>query len=121
MAKYETTIKIRARDRIPDLRTILEGLYFRKPALAQKAEAFIYMLLKRKRIPSREWNSMQKELGCTHQEYYTMLDKLRDSGMITKVDGEWIVSEQFGSRCQEMSDIWQSFVKRWKTPPLGQE
>jgi len=118
MTKYETTMKIKARERIPDLRTILEGLYFRKPELAQKAEAFIYALLKRKRIPAKEWESLQKEFNCTHQEYYTMLDKLRDVGMVTKVDGEWILSEQFGSRCQEMSDIWQSFIKRWKSAQL---
>ncbi|MCD6523026.1 MAG: hypothetical protein J7K68_04715 [Candidatus Diapherotrites archaeon] len=116
MAKYETTIKIKARERIPDLRTILEGLFYRKPELSQKAESFIYALIKRKRIPAKEWEALQKEFGCTHQEYYTMIDKLRDAGMITKVDGEWILSEQFANRCQEMADIWQSFIKRWKTP-----
>ncbi len=114
MAKYETTVKIKARERVPDLRTILEGLYFRKPELAKKAEKFIYLLIEKKRIPDTSWAEMQKELDCTHQEYYTMLNKLRDAGMITKRDGEWLMSEQFGNRCQEMSDIWQSFIMRWR-------
>ena len=114
MAKYETTIKLRARERVPDLRTILENLFYRKPELSRKAEGLIYALIERKRIPDAKWAEMQKELGATHQEYYTTLSKLRDAGMITKVDGEWILSEQFGNRCQEMSDIWQSFIMRWR-------
>jgi len=73
------------------------------------------MVIERKRIPSTEWCNLQKELGCTHQEYYTTISKLRDVGMITKVNGEWILSEQFANRCMEMSDIWNSFLKRWKT------
>ena len=116
MAKYETTIKIKAREKVPDLRTILEGLFFRKPELSKKAEKFIYYLIERKRIPDANWQESQKELEATHQEYYTVVSKLRDAGMITKVDGEWIVSEQFGRRCQDMNDIWQSFVKRWNAP-----
>lgn len=115
MVKYETTIKIRARERVPDMRTILESLFYRKPELAEKGEKLVYALIKRKRIPDREWAGMQKDLGCTHQEYYTTLSKMRDAGLITKVDGEWIISEQFANRMQEMADIWASFVKRWKT------
>ena len=115
MVKYETTIKIRCQEKIPDLRTILEGLFFRKKELAKLGEAFVYKLIEKKRIPDALWREMQKELGCTHQEYYTMLNKLRDSGMIAKVNGEWIISEQFGHRCQDMSDIWQSFVRKWRS------
>ncbi|MBN3037322.1 MAG: hypothetical protein JW834_02660 [Candidatus Diapherotrites archaeon] len=115
MTKYETTIKMRARERIPDLRTILEGLYFRKPELAKKAEAFIYTIIEKKRIPDKDWAETQRSLSCTHQEYYTMLNKLRDAGMITKREGEWMLSEQFGNRCREMTDIWNSFIKRWQT------
>jgi len=114
MVKYETTLKIKARDRIPDIRTILEGLYYRKPALAKKAELFVYELVERKRVPASDWQEMQKSLSTTHQEYYTMLAKLRDAGMITKVDGEWIMSEQFANRCGEMEGIWSSVVKKWK-------
>ncbi len=61
-----------------------------------------------------EDQQLQKELGATHQEYYTTISKLRDAGFITKVDGEWILSEQFANRCGEMNDIWGSFIKRWK-------
>lgn len=114
MAKYETTMKINARERIPDLFTILESLFYRKKENAKLAQKFIYLILERKRIPSKEWEKLQKELGCTHQEYYTTISKLRDVGMITKVDGEWILSEQFANRCGEMRDIWASFIKRWK-------
>ena len=114
MAKYETTIKIKSRERIPDLLTVLENLFYRKSENAKLAQKFIYMIIDRKRIPSTEWEELQKELGCTHQEYYTVLSKLRDCGMITKVNGEWILSEQFGNRCAEMSDIWKSFIKRWR-------
>lgn len=114
MTKYETTVKIKARERVPDLRTILENLFYRKPELARKAEKFIYALIEKKRIPDAKWAEMQKELDATHQEYYTTLSKLRDAGFITKVDGEWILSEQFGNRCQEMADIWQSFIMRWR-------
>ena len=115
MVKYETTIKIKARERVPDLRTILEGLFYRKPELSKKAEKLVYLSIERKRIPDAQWAEMQKELGATHQEYYTTLSKLRDAGMITKVDGEWILSEQFGNRCQEMADIWQAFITRWRS------
>ena len=115
MVKYETTLKIKARERVPDLRTILEGLFYRKPELSKKAEKLIYLLIERKRIPDAQWAEMQKELEATHQEYYTTLSKLRDAGMITKVDGEWILSEQFGRRAQERADIWQSFIIRWRT------
>ena len=115
MAKYETTIKIKARERVPDLRTILENLFYRKPELSRKAEKLVYLLIERKRIPDAQWASLQKELETTHQEYYTTLSKLRDAGMITKVDGEWILSEQFGNRSREMADIWQSFMMRWRT------
>ncbi len=114
MVKYETTIKLKARERVPDLRTILENLFYRKPALSKKAEKLIYLLIERKRIPDAQWAAMQKELGATHQEYYTTLSKLRDAGMITKSDGEWIMSEQFGNRCREMADIWGSFIMRWR-------
>lgn len=114
MAKYETTLKIKARERVPDLRSILEGLFYRKPELAKKAEKLIYTIIERKRIPSAEWEKTQKELEATHQEYYTVLAKLRDGGIITKVDGDWILSEQFGNRCREMADIWQSFMMRWR-------
>jgi hypothetical protein len=114
MVKYETTIKIKARERVPDLRTILEGLFYRKTLLARKAEKLVYMLIDRKRVPDREWAATMKALECSHQEYYTLLNKLRDAGMIAKTGGDWIVSEQFGNRAQEMSDIWASFVKRWK-------
>ena len=115
MVKYETTIKVRARERVPDLRSILEHLFYRKPELSKKAEKLIYALLERKRIPDREWAKTQESLGATHQEYYTLLSKLRDAGMITKVDGEWILSAQFGNRCQEMADSWDSFMKRWRS------
>lgn len=114
MTKYETTIKIKARERVPDLRTILENLFYRKPELSKKAEKLIYLLIERKRIPDAQWAEMQQELEATHQEYYTTLSKLRDAGMITKSGGEWILSEQFGNRCQEMVDIWQSFMMRWR-------
>ena len=43
MVKYETTIKIRARERVPDLRTILENLFYRKPELSKKAEKLVYL------------------------------------------------------------------------------
>ncbi len=115
MVKYETTIKIKARERVPDLRTILENLFYRKPELSKKAEKLVYALIERKRIPDAEWAEMQKQLGSTHQEYYTMLSKLRDAGLITKRSGDWIMSEQFGNRCQEMADIWQAFVNRWRS------
>ena len=115
--KYETTIKVQARERVPDLRTILENLFFRKPELAQKAETMIYALVKKKRIPDSTWKRMQAQMGATHQEYYTIVNKLRDSGMITKQHREWIISAQFGKRFQEMSDIWGSFVRRWKAAP----
>jgi hypothetical protein len=114
MPKYETTLKIRARERVPDLRSILEGLYYRKPQLAKKAEKFIDTLVERKRLPAEEWEAMQHELGSSHGEYYTMLAKLRDAGMISKKDGSWIVSEQFANRCHEMGDIWNAFVRRWR-------
>ncbi len=114
MAKYETTIKIKARDRVPDLRTILEGLFYRKPLLARKAEQLIYSLLDKKRLPDREWATTMQSLECSHQEYYTVLNKLRDAGMITKSSGDWVLSEQYGNRMQEMSDIWASFIKRWR-------
>ena len=114
MAKYETTIKVKARERIPDLRTILENLFYRKPELSKKAEKLVYTLIEKKRIPDTEWKQTMQTLNCTHQEYYTLLSKLRDAGMISKKDGEWIISEQFSNRSQEMTDIWQSFVKRWK-------
>jgi hypothetical protein len=114
MTKYDTTLKIRAREKIPDLLSILEGLFYRKPENAKVAQNFVYMLIERKRIPASEWAGLQKELDCTHQEYYTTLSKLRGAGMIAKVNGEWILSEQFGSRCSEMSEIWASFIKRWK-------
>ncbi len=114
MPKYETTIKIRAREKVPDLLTILEGLFYRKPELAKKALEFIYMLIERKRIPASEWDSVKNKLGLTHQEYYTMIGKLRDSGMISKQEGEWIISRQFGNRMKEMAEIWESFVKRWE-------
>jgi len=114
MAKFETTIKLKARERVPDLRTILEHLFFRKPELAKKAEKFIYTIIEKKRVPDAKWAETQKALEATHQEYYTMLSKLRDAGLITKANGEWILSEQFGNRCQEMADIWQSFIMRWR-------
>lgn len=117
MVKYETTLKVSCREKIPDLRTILEGLYFRKPELAKKAEKFIYMLIEKKRIPDKQWEEMQKELECTHQEYYTTVSKLRDVGMIAKVNGEWVLSEQFGNRMEEMTEIWRQFLKRWKAAP----
>jgi len=113
--KYETTIKLKARERVPDLRTILENLFYRKPELSRKAEKFIYALIERKHIPDAEWATMQKSLDATHQEYYTMLSKLRDAGLITKTGGEWSMSEQFGNRCQEMADIWQAFITRWRS------
>jgi len=113
--KYETTLKVQARERIPDLRTVLENLFFRKPELAQKAESLIYALIKQKRIPDNEWKEMQGKMQATHQEYYTIVNKLRDAGMITKIQREWIISSQFGKRCREMEDIWLSFVKRWKS------
>ena len=115
MVKYETTIKIKARERIPDLRTILENLFYRNPSLAKKAEQLIYTLIDKKRIPDKEWAQTMKALECSHQEYYTILNKLRDAGMITKTSGDWIMSEQFGNRAQELNDIWKSFIKRWKT------
>ena len=114
MVKYETTLKVKSRERTPDLLTILENLFYRKPENAKLAEKLIYMIIERKRIPSVEWKKLQGELGATHQEYYTTISKLRDAGFITKVDGEWILSEQFANRCNEMSEIWQSFIKRWK-------
>lgn len=114
MVKYETTLRIRSRERTPDLLTIFENLYYRKPENAKLAQKFIYMIIERKRVPSMEWQELQKELGATHQEYYTTISKLRDAGFITKVDGEWILSEQFANRCTEMGDIWGSFIKRWK-------
>ncbi|MFC2175278.1 hypothetical protein ACFLQ2_05470 [archaeon] len=115
MVKYETTIKLKARERVPDLRTILENLFYRKPELAKKAEQLVYALIERKRVPDAEWAEMQEKLGATHQEYYTILAKLRDAGIITKNGGEWILSEQFGNRCQEMADIWQAFIARWRS------
>ncbi len=115
MAKYSTTIKINARERIPDLLTILESLFYRKPELARKALDFIYMLLEKKRIPSSQWKETMEKLGMTHQEYYTMLGKLRGAGMISKQEGEWIISRQFANRAREMADIWDSFVKRWES------
>ena len=114
MAKYETTMKIRARERIPDLLTILESLFYRKPELGKKALELVYKLIERKRIPAEEWKMLQEELKVTHQEYYTIIGKLRGAGMISKEDGEWILSRQFGNRMREMYEIWESFMKRWE-------
>lgn len=114
MPKYETTLKLKSREKIPDLRTILEHLFYRKPELSEKAEKIVYKLIKEKRIPDTEWKELQKEIGTTHQEYYTIISKLRAVGMITKKEGEWIMSEKFSNRCEEMAEIWKSFIKRWK-------
>ncbi len=113
MAKYETTIKISARERVPDLLTILEGLFYRKPELGKKALQFIYQIIELGGIPDKDWEKTMSSLQMTHQEYYTMLNKLRDAGMISKQNGTWVISRQFGNRMREMADIWGSFVRRW--------
>ena len=115
MAKYETTIKVKSRERIPDLLTIMENLFYRKPELAKKAVNFIYMLIDRGGIPAEEWEKTKASLGMTHQEYYTMIGKMRDAGMIIKQSGNWTMSRQFGNRMREMADIWDSFIKRWSS------
>ncbi len=117
MTKYETTIKIKSREKIPDLLTVMEGLFYRKPDLAKKAVDFVYMIIERKGIPAEEWNKTKSELGMSHQEYYTMIGKLRDAGMIIKQNGVWVISRQFENRMREMADIWDSFVKRWSAVP----
>ena len=115
MNKYETTIKIRSREKNADLLTVLENLFYRKPELAKKALEFVYLVIEDKRVPDSSWAEVMKKIGCTHQEYYTLLGKMRDAGLITKKEGYWFLSEQFANRCQEMTDIWSSFIKRWKS------
>ncbi len=109
--KYETTLKVRAQEKVIQLKQLLEALFYRNKTLAAKAEEFLEMI-RGEEVRDSSWQKLQEKLGMNHSSFYSMRNKLRDAGMIYKRDGVYFLSSQFALRTREMAEIWDAYMRR---------
>ena len=115
--KYETTMKIRPQKPLVSINQVLDNLlYSQHPIIlmenrpAMNAYHFLEELKAKGRLSVSSWDEYTKSKHLTTQQYYSVIKKLQGAGMIYKKDGEWLISKQFGLRCRETANLWDSYI-----------
>ena len=125
-AKYEATMKVKARVDPSGLDSLLEFIFYKKVkegttmlADSYHARRFLEMIKSRGKdgLPVGKHIRMEvcKELGFQDGDkpllgpYYSIIKKLRGVGMIEKREAKWHLSNRFPSRLRRYEEVWNAW------------
>jgi hypothetical protein len=117
MGKNETLIMLKPRRentlRSEGMKGVLELLFFKDPDIARDALEFANHIKERQRTGDQykveEWQSYVKEAGITISRYYSIVNKLRGTGILRREHGNFVISEDFPRLLNEVVQIYYAW------------
>lgn len=106
---YVTSLLIKAQHPPTTFEEVLERIF----ASNEKAAASAFALLnkiKKGNYTDSAWVDFIEEVQITQAQYHLIIRKLRGAGLISKVDGVWILQEDFSEymkECSKRFDTWR--------------
>jgi len=91
---------------------ILRVVFWRDPTLAYIAEELVEKLATEGPLEASKWRETIEELGTTKTTYYSVLSGLKAAGLVDTRNGIHDLSTVFANRLEELSEYWDSYVKK---------
>ena len=117
MAKNESLIVLRPRReaslRSDGMKGVLELLFFKDPSIARDALDFANHVKERQRAGDQysvvEWQKYVKMSGITLSRYYSIVNKLKGTGILRREHGNFVISEDFPRLLNEVVQIYYAW------------
>jgi len=120
MSNMQVYMVLKRGSRVSELGDILDRLFmFRKNSVASSKRRHVAEKILRKirtdgSLKATEWQKYMEELGVSMQDFYNVLRRLREAGLITKKrghhKGEWILSKEFSIQLRDIAEYWEKWA-----------
>ena len=94
-----------------NVRTVLRCIFWRKPELSEPAMKFLKFIKEKNGVDNSLWENFCREISITRNQYDSIIEKLRGSGLIYRSDNIWMFSDDFMEFLHNVLQI----AEYWKT------
>ena len=93
-------------------RHLLRYIFFTEMQIDQAAKILNILMKKQERVSEKKWQTF---LLSSRGLYVKVMRKLRDVGLVEKVDGEFFLSENFSESLTKIAESWTNILRAYRS------